>query len=328
MTYQSWIQTITLASALLFSSISPAEAPASKNPLDGGLSVSMRISVSNMGKAQFDGFVFDPNFQIKTKGFVGRDGKKGNVALARLAGINVTTSGNGTLTLSKNIENEVDRTHIESLDKRTGVVNQTISFGSASPAEFPQVHPYKGLYGTTGLWMNQKGGCSDCMIAVSTGMFIDGAPTAVNKSIRTLESTKGIEIFPTFKGALDGMPPGDCDADGECEWGLKATVTTEPDIHKGIQLKTNNTFIHYHHQGTTKITPRPDLNITGTLTFDSERNLFTGKIKDGRGVTGTAMGRYYGPAHNEIGIVYALGSPTEASTEMGSIYAVRFGGIN
>jgi len=323
------INNIATTGLLLLSVTSFAQDNIKKTPLDGGLSVSMLISVSNTGQPKFSGFTFDPDFRFHTKGFVGRKGKVGNVALVSLEGINVTPSGKGPFTLANNIKNKVDETHIESFDKQTGIEDQIISFGTASPAAFPQVFQFKSEYGTSGLWMNQKGKCANCLMAVSTGMFVDGGPlTAANKDIRTLENSKGSPIPPVFKGALDGMPPGDCEGDGECEWGLKATLVAAPDIHKSITLRTSNSFIHYNAQGKHKTIPRPDLNLTGTLTFDKARNLFTGVIKDARGMTGTAMGQYYGPAHNEIGIVYALGSPTEDSTEMGSIYAVRFGGIN
>lgn len=55
---------------------------------------------------------------------------------------------------------------------------------------------------------------------------------------------------------------------------------------------------------------RPELDITGTLTYAPGVNSFTGTVTaPGAGLSGNANGRFYGPAAQEIGGVYSLGSP-------------------
>lgn len=320
------IQYLTLIISLFLCS-SASFAKALINPLDGGLSASMSMSIFTNGKSSYTGFTFNPKFHLKTQGSVGRNGKRGNVSAATISGINTTLSGRGVLTLTNTIENETNFTHIEQFDEKNDKYDRNISFGTASPSEFAQVHQYRSVYGTSGSWSNYLS-CMNCVTAV-VGVFIEGSPTPAYVEMKALRETKGVEIFPTFKGALSGIPNTDCEFEGECEWGLKANFITKPAIGKTLKFKTTGSFIHYEvkEKGLKKIEARPDLNMTGVLTFDEETNLFKGKVTDGRGVSGTAMGRYYGPKHNEVGIVYSLDKPSEKGAEMGTIYGVRFGGI-
>lgn len=284
---------------------------------DDGLSVSIKSIMDKHGNFNTSGYRYDTNFQLITDGKVGRNGKVGNVKAAKITGINTSLKVDiGSMTLDNQVQNEADITHIEKINKNMGNVPQkTISMGTASPNGFKQLPQFKSRYAITGLWMNSSDFCMNCNFSFTTGMFIDGiiSPASDDSFKEKPKETS------TFIGALDGMPQG------ECEWGLKASLKAEMShVDFSIKINTTKSFIHYKNTNTgkTRIKPRPDLNISGTLTFDVKQNMFKGKIKDGRGVTGTAMGRYYGPEHDEIAIVYSLGKATPETMQMG----VMFGG--
>lgn len=64
----------------------------------------------------------------------------------------------------------------------------------------------------------------------------------------------------------------------------------------------------------------PALNMTGTLTYAAGANQFTGNVSTTSGLAGTATGRFYGPAAQEIGGTFGL---TGAGI---SAYVGAFGG--
>lgn len=69
---------------------------------------------------------------------------------------------------------------------------------------------------------------------------------------------------------------------------------------------------------------RPELNMSGTLTYAPGVNSFTGTVTaPGAGLSGTANGRFYGPAAQEIGGVYSLGSPSGISGMTGGFGGKR-----
>jgi hypothetical protein len=67
--------------------------------------------------------------------------------------------------------------------------------------------------------------------------------------------------------------------------------------------------------------PAPDLNLTGTLTYAAGSNSFTGPVSSAGGLSGTADGRFYGPAAEELGGVFALNRGSGLET-----YTGAFGG--
>jgi hypothetical protein len=72
--------------------------------------------------------------------------------------------------------------------------------------------------------------------------------------------------------------------------------------------------------GTGAIASRNDLNINHSpLTIGTNTNQFSGTVTDVGGRTGTATGRFYGPAANEIGGVYSLSGGGQ--TNIGSFVA-------
>lgn len=68
----------------------------------------------------------------------------------------------------------------------------------------------------------------------------------------------------------------------------------------------------------------PDLNLNGTLNWVAGSNQFSGTLSTAaRNLTGTATGRFYGPAAEEIGGIFALTPLSGASSET---FSGAFGG--
>ncbi len=67
-------------------------------------------------------------------------------------------------------------------------------------------------------------------------------------------------------------------------------------------------------------TPNNSLNMTGTLNYSAGSNQFHGPVSTAGGMTGTAQGRFYGPAAEEIGGTFSVTGPGVQS------YGGAFGG--
>jgi hypothetical protein len=64
-----------------------------------------------------------------------------------------------------------------------------------------------------------------------------------------------------------------------------------------------------------------NLNMTGTLSYSAGSNQFSGAVSTAGGMTGTAQGRFYGPAAQEIGGTFSVTGPGVQS------YGGAFGGV-
>lgn len=64
----------------------------------------------------------------------------------------------------------------------------------------------------------------------------------------------------------------------------------------------------------------PSLDMTGTLSYAPGSNQFSGPVTATNGMTGTAQGRFYGPAAEEIGGTFSVTGPGVQS------YGGAFGG--
>lgn len=72
----------------------------------------------------------------------------------------------------------------------------------------------------------------------------------------------------------------------------------------GFSTTTTNTTSDF-----TSFTARNDLNMSGTLTYSAGTNAFSGAVTAagaGSGLTGNAIGKFYGPTATEIGGTYAI----------------------
>jgi len=71
-------------------------------------------------------------------------------------------------------------------------------------------------------------------------------------------------------------------------------------------------------------TAAPHLNLSGTLTYSPAANTFTGTLSNAGGTMGgSSTGRYYGPAAQELGGVFAVKSPATVESFIGAYGAKR-----
>lgn len=71
-------------------------------------------------------------------------------------------------------------------------------------------------------------------------------------------------------------------------------------------------------------TAAPHLNVSGTLNYSAGSSAFTGTLANTGGtMSGTTNGRFYGPAAQELGGVFAIKSPTNTESLVGAYGAKR-----
>jgi hypothetical protein len=70
-------------------------------------------------------------------------------------------------------------------------------------------------------------------------------------------------------------------------------------------------------------TAAPGLNLSGTLTYSSGTNSFSGTLSSANGMSGTSTGRFYGPAAQELGGVFSVRSSSTVESLAGAYGAKR-----
>lgn len=158
-------------------------------------------------------------------------------------------------------------------------------------------------YQSYGVWING--------IDPNTGL---GNGTAGAISVGSATPVTGIPATgtATFVGTAGGLyvaPSGAAsftlaDMSAAVNFGTRAV---------GFSTTTTNTTSDF-----TSFTARNDLNMTGTLTYAAGTNAFSGTVTAagaGSGLSGNAIGKFYGPTATEIGGTYAIkaGSGLESS---------------
>lgn len=78
---------------------------------------------------------------------------------------------------------------------------------------------------------------------------------------------------------------------------------------RSIRFSTDSSFTP-PIAGQPIFTPSPanDFNLTGTLSYDTDTNQITGSVSSAGGLNGNLTGRFYGPAAEEIGGTFDLGT--------------------
>jgi hypothetical protein len=144
-------------------------------------------------------------------------------------------------------------------------------------------------YQTFGVWSQETSASSFQFGAISAGAATPGG------SIPTVGN-------PTFTGIAAGSY---VDATG-ARFGTSANMSAVVDFgaHSIAFSTTNTVTMPFGVTGTT--TGAPNLNLSGTLTYTAGTNQFAGGVATpGNTLTGTANGRFFGPAAEEIGGLYS-----------------------
>ena len=258
----------------------------------------------------------DPDFMLAIVGVVGKNGATSTVSKVTITGVNTSLTGNSlTIThgagteIIENAPNGSTGYSDAALEER--LRTKTIGMGTqADNAEVPGTvsgsaeSPFQAMYMTFGGWRHCGMGCTT---PLATGMYVYGNATQPG-NIPTFGTatyngfalgTANDQDYETFAGA------------GDSEWHSQANMTAVVDFSKRtLAFSTSGTVTPVTNVNTqvTTVVATPQLNMSGTLTYAEGSNLFSGTVSDAGGRSGTAMGRFYGPAVQEIGGVYAVGT--------------------
>jgi hypothetical protein len=146
-------------------------------------------------------------------------------------------------------------------------------------------------YQTFGVWLNQTGPATFQVGAISAGAVTTPA-TAV--------PTMGTGVFTGLASGFYVDPSGIAFATAA---NMSATVDF---VARSVVFATTNTTISGLNAGSAQ-TSATQLNLAGSLNYGSGSSQFTGSVSaPGASLTGTATGRFYGPAAEEIGGTYGL----------------------
>lgn len=140
-----------------------------------------------------------------------------------------------------------------------------------------------GIDPTTGLGNGTTGAISVGSATPVSGMPATGTATFVG-------TAGGLYVSPTGAASFTIA-----DMSASVNFGTRAL---------GFSTTTTNLTNNF-----TSFTARNDLNMSGTLTYASGTNAFTGTVTAagaGSGLSGNAVGKFYGPTATEIGGTYAI----------------------
>ena len=161
-------------------------------------------------------------------------------------------------------------------------------------------------YQTYGIWVTGVGTASGTYGAASVG-----APSPA--------SAVPAAVLATYAGHAGGRHVA---VDGSVFF-TTASMSTSVDFFKR-ELYFNTTDTDQTQNlaaGFAAVSSNNALNMTGTLNITPGTNQFTGTVNTAGGLTGTATGRFYGPAIQEIGGTF---STTGAGVQS---YSGAFGGV-
>jgi transferrin binding protein len=247
-----------------------------------GLSTTVNGTLSGTTVSTLSGFTLDTS---ATTARLSYDGVRA------LSGVSVTTPA-GSISFSRGAN--------DTFNCLSGVCGLTNPAGTASmvvmePISLPA--PSNFNYQTFGVWNRLSSTTS-----FDAGVFSVGAATP-GTAIPLVGTA-------TFTGLANGFfaPTG-----GTAVFTTANMTATANFAALSIAFSTSNTQTVAIGGGGTAF--RPDLNLTGNFLYLSGSNSFSGPVT-ATGLTGSATGRFYGPAAQELGGVYSLSG--SAGSMMGS----------
>ncbi len=188
--------------------------------------------------------------------------------------------------------NRVDDTFFDSTDTAGSLFQRLTGIESGNGQNFLVIADPQGpntfVYQTYGIWATGVGTGSGTYGAISVG-----SPTPAG-----VIPTEGLA---TYTGNAAGRHVA---LDGSLSYTV-ADMTTAADFFRR-ELTFTTTFTRQMNNvvaGTS--TSNPALNMTGILNIVAGTNQFSGPVSAG-GMTGTATGRFYGPAAQEIGGTFSV----------------------
>ncbi|MCW5620011.1 MAG: transferrin-binding protein-like solute binding protein [Burkholderiales bacterium] len=135
-----------------------------------------------------------------------------------------------------------------------------------------------------------------------------GAPTPVSAIPTTGTATYTGSLRGGYVSKGGEMLNGDPVAAGD-RFGVLADLTANVDFGAGtrtVDISTSNTKLE--DQSNDQFND-PSFDLSGSLIITPGQNLFEGVVTNGRGMSGDAAGKFYGPSHSELGGTMHLTGP-------------------
>ncbi|MDP2785307.1 MAG: transferrin-binding protein-like solute binding protein [Sulfurimicrobium sp.] len=290
----------------------PAPTPAPEASTANGVSVSMTGTYTAVpGQSATNitaSTAIDINATLATTGTIGNGSSTGNVTAATITSINAATSGGASLTMTNGTDGVTinnSQHHFDAYNINDNGINGNTAVGKLDGvyAAGAESTPYS--YMTFGNW-NQNINTSGDNWNFVTGDYVYGSATA--------PANIPVSGTATYTGTAEGLYFSTSTMPFETYADMRATADF---ASRSLSFATTNTKIYDYYNSsydqatgkttiTTNAVAAPYIDMSGTLTYSANSNLFTGSVSDGTGRSGTATGRFYGPAAEEIGGVYSL----------------------
>jgi len=286
----------------------PAPTPTPVSTTLPGLSVSVSgvVNTTNNSVTGLTAPATDASTTVTTVGTIGRQGATGDVSSATAT---TSNANGGNVTVNSNIVNSANffggYTNFNNSVANPGISasTATLGVGGTVPAGITaQSYSYVAF----GNWLQCTANCTGTTPTLNAGYFVYGSETPAGSI--------PITGFAIYNGTTQGTYT---DASG-AQFATESALTVNADfLNRSLSFTTASSYTAPN--STTLPTANNSLNMSGTLSYPSNSNTFTGIVTDNGGRTGSATGRFYGPTANEVGGVY--GVTGAAGTNVGSFAA-------
>lgn len=236
----------------------------------------------------------EPSSVVVTEGLSEQDGTVSPSFIGTTATITVDANRHWTNLVLRTPDTTVD---VDFVGVLPGGFLDAASTDLASSAVVADPVPLGYQYQTFGIWETQSA------TADTTGAFSVGAPST------SVPSTGSA----TFQGKLAGfyVDPG-----GLRYYAFGDMTVTADFANRTLGLAASNTAIKQNLSDTG--TPRPDLNLSGQLSYAAGTNSFSGGVTTVGtslgNLSGTTSGQFYGPSALELGGVFSLTDPLDPNS--------------
>lgn len=296
----------------------PTTAPTSRSGVSNSLSFTAKVAGNNVSGFTGGTSVTDTNASLATTGTVGRGSTNGNVTSATITSTNASLGG-GTLTMTPGTNGTTFTNGTGGFDasmpttssgREAGIEGKTAMPTTVASGTYTGNVATSYTYMTFGDWYEQQ----------NTGGNIQGVHGSYVYGDATNPANIPASGTATYVGNIRG---GYAAADGSEPISTHANMTATADFAgRSLSFATSNSMVftnndYSYNSATNKSTVTGDavaashLDMNGTLTYAAGSNQFAGTVTDRGGRSGTATGRFYGPAAEEIGGVFSLSAQNQ-----------------
>ena len=168
-------------------------------------------------------------------------------------------------------------------------------------------NPYKfdWNYQSFGVWNHHTATFNPTITLLSFGAATPGWAVPTGGSATFAGKLAGLYVSPTGEGSI-----------ATADFSINANFST-----RSLSLASSGTTLT---RELSALTPVPNLNLSGTLTYSPGSGTFNGTLANAGGtMSGSSKGQFYGPAAQELGGVFTVKSSTGVETLAGAYGAKR-----